>query len=732
MKKALYILAIVIAIPFLISQKPPRNGSKSYVDGQIMVKFRSDVSRAEKDYNLQVLLHNFRGIDMKMEEKLSDRFDIVLMDFTPGRLSDEEVLQQVKASPGVEMAQFNHYIESRDLIPSDQYFDLQWNMHNTGQTGGTADADIDGPEGWGLGTNGVTATGDTIVIAIVDDGFDLTHEDLKFWKNWQDIPGNNIDDDGNGYIDDYDGWNAWTNSPNIVEKDHGTHVTGIACAQGDNDKGVTGVSLHVKALPVVGSATVESIVVIAYTYVYEMRHLYNETNGAKGAFIVATNSSFGVNNGLPEDYPIWGAMYDSMGTVGILSAAATANANWDIDEVSDIPTAFPSDWLISVTNTDPEDHLNPSAAYGDTTIDLGAPGTSIYSTRMDGQYGYKTGCSMASPHVAGAVGYLFGIADEAFMQAYHDNPAVMALNIKQAILQGVDTLPSLTGKTVSNGRLNIYKAAQILPFVGFRANIVASAYSVCSGESVELSAQVFGGGSGSHTFSWSSDPTGFSSTDSVVTVSPVVTTTYTVEVTDQTGMTTGDASEITIKPLPGKPVISNGPATVDNFTTTTSGYTCSAVSDADSYQWSVSPAEAGTVGGTGTEGSILWANDFTGTATITVAGVNGCGEGEFSEAFTTVVYSSQGIDENAANQVFRIWPNPTRAILNFEFLILNAGKDHLIDIFNAEGKQIRTYQLPKDQSGLIINLDSFEKGSYFLMLKEGNNVIGTKRFIKID
>lgn len=731
MKKAIYILAIVIAIPFLISQKPPGNGSKNYVAGQIMVKFRSDVARSEQDNNLHQLLNNFRKIDLRVEENLSNRFNIMLMDFTPGRLSDEEVLSQVKSSPGVEMAQFNHFIESRDLIPSDQYFNLQWNMHNTGQTGGTPDADIDGPEAWGLGTNGVTATGDTIVIAIVDDGFDLTHEDLKFWKNWQDIPGNGIDDDGNGYIDDYDGWNAWSNSPNIVEKDHGTHVTGIACAQGNNDKGVTGVSMHVKALPVVGSATVESIVVIAYTYVYEMRHLYNETNGAKGAFIVATNSSFGVNMGLPEDYPIWGAMYDSMGTVGILSAAATANANWDIDQVSDIPTAFPSNWLISVTNTDPEDNLNPSAGYGDTTIDLGAPGTSIYSTRMDGQYGYKTGTSMASPHVAGAIGYLFGIADESFMEAYHNDPAGIALSIKQAILLGVDTLTSLTGKTVSNGRLNIYKAAQFLPSVALHANIIPSADSVCPGGSVELTAQAFGG-TGSRSFSWSSNPPGFSSSDSVVIVSPAVTTTYILEVTDQAGITTMDSVEIGLKPLPDKPAVTDGPASVDNFTTTLSTYNCSTVTNALTYQWKVDPPAAGTASGTTTEGKILWANDFTGTATITVSGVDDCGAGVPSDAFTTQVYTSQGIDENANAVAFRIWPNPTSSGLSFEVSGLSSGKEYIIDILNATGMKVQSVILSDGQTNLYLNLDSYKKGTYFLMLKEGDKVMGTKRFIKIN
>jgi subtilisin family serine protease len=458
MKKLSTLIAIILLIPILISQKPPRNGDKPYVDGQIMIKLRSDLPQNQQQM-LRNVLADFQSVGLGLEEKLSDRLNIFLLDYNPALVDDQRLLQDIKDHPYVELAQFNHYIQQRALIPDDNFFGLQWNMNNTGQTGGTNDADIDAPEAWDLGNSGVTATGDTIIIAIVDDGFDINHEDISYWKNYLDIPGNGMDDDSNGYVDDYDGWNSWTNTGEIIEKDHGTHVTGIAAAQGNNGMGVTGVNMHVKVMPVVGSATVESIVVAGYAYVLEMRSLYNETGGEKGAFIVSTNASFGVNNGQPEDYPIWGAMYDSLGMRGILSAAATANANWNVDEVGDIPTAFPSNFLITVTNTDNNDVKSSFAAYGPTTIDLGAPGTQIYSTRQANGYGYKTGTSMASPHAAGAIAYMFSVANEEFMTAYHNDPAGMALVIKQYILAGTDPLPSLEGITVTGGRLNIYQAA---------------------------------------------------------------------------------------------------------------------------------------------------------------------------------------------------------------------------------------------------------------------------------
>jgi subtilisin family serine protease len=468
MKKFIPLIALILVLPFFISQKPPRNGDKPYVEGQIMVKLYSDLPYSQGQM-LNEVLQDFQPEGLGMIQKLSDRLDIFLLSYDPSLVDDARILAEIKTHPFVELAQFNHFIEQRALYPNDADFPLQWNMHNTGQNSGEPDADIDGPEAWELGNSGVTATGDSIVIAIVDDGFDLDHEDIRFWKNYQEIPNNGIDDDDNGYIDDFHGWNSWNNSGTLVEKDHGTHVSGIAAAKGNNGTGVAGVNWNMKVLPVVGSATVESIVVAGYAYLLEMRASYNETNGQKGAFIVSNNCSFGVNNGFPEDFPIWGAMYDSLGMLGVLSAGATANANWDVDEVGDIPTAFTSEFLITVTNTDKYDEKSQYAGYGHNSIDLGAPGTQVWSTRLGNEYGYKTGTSMSAPHVAGAIAYMFSIANEEFMTAYHYDPAGMSLLLKQYILDGTDPLSSLQGITVTGGRLNIFNAAYLMqnPAISF-------------------------------------------------------------------------------------------------------------------------------------------------------------------------------------------------------------------------------------------------------------------------
>ena len=425
---------------------------KNYTEGELIVMFKpaSDVGS---------FLSNYSDIDLRVKEVLVKDMNIYLLSYNVSRSQPVDALISVMRNNSVAIAQFNHNVIER-VIPNDTRFAEQWDKNNTGQTGGTPDADIDGPEAWENSTGGLTVTGDTIVVAIVDGGQQLDHQDLETWKNYAEIPANGIDDDNNGYVDDVNGWNASSNNGTIPANSHGTHCAGIAGAKGNNSQGVAGVNWKVKTMPVVGSSGTESIVIKAYGYVLKQRKIYNNTNGAQGAFVVSTNSSFGVDNGQPANFPLWCAFYDSLGAAGILSAGAGPNNNVNIDIVGDIPTACPSNFMIAVTNTTNTDAKNSGAGYGPINMDLGAPGTSILSTTPGNSYGLSTGTSMATPQVAGAIGLIHAGASSVFINLVKNDPDSAALLFKQYILSSVDTIPSLTGITVSNGRLNVNKMLQ--------------------------------------------------------------------------------------------------------------------------------------------------------------------------------------------------------------------------------------------------------------------------------
>ncbi|MBL8016300.1 MAG: S8 family peptidase [Ignavibacteria bacterium] len=448
-------LVLLLVFSICFSQSAYSAGD-DHVPGEIIVMLKHGEPTSR-------LTNSLKFVGLKVKEPIVEFMNIWLCEFDNARADEQQVLNAVRSNNSVAIAQFNHYITQRSpVMPNDASFGQQWALNNTGQSGGTVDADIDAPEAWGLSTSGLTAAGDTIVVAIVDGGFYFNHTDLKFWKNWYEIPSNGIDDDNNGYVDDVNGWNAVSNNGTIGTDTHGSHCSGIAGARGNNSIVVSGVNWNVQIMGVQGSTSSEAVALRAYGYCLKQRRVYDQTNGSKGAFVVVTSSSFGVDYGQPANYPLWCAFYDSLGNAGILSAGATANLNINIDVQGDIPTGCPSNWLITVTNTTNTDAKNSGAAYGLTTIDLGAPGTSVYSTTTASNYGNMTGTSMATPHVAGAVGFMFSVAPLSWIQAYKLNPGAYALQVKQKIMLGVDPKPSLQNITVSGGRLNLYNSAVLM------------------------------------------------------------------------------------------------------------------------------------------------------------------------------------------------------------------------------------------------------------------------------
>jgi subtilisin family serine protease len=312
------------------------------------------------------------------------------------------------------------------------------------------------PKAWDITTGGVTAAGDTIVVALIDDGFDWDHQDLaaNVWINHLEIAGDGIDNDLNGYIDDRRGYNVSTDDDSHAQLTHGTSVAGIVGAKGNNGIGVTGVNWDVR-LMLVSGADFESEVIEAYQYVLDQRILYEQTDRAKGAFVVVANLSGGINNEFAADHPLWCEMYDKLGEKGVLSVAAAPNNDISVDVSGDMPTTCTSPYLITVTNVDLTDVIVGNAGFGAVSIDIGAPGHGTVTTIANNQYKEFQGTSASAPHVAGAVALMYSTPCAEFLYDLNSDPSTTASRVRNIILGTGKDNNSLNEITFTGKRLQV-------------------------------------------------------------------------------------------------------------------------------------------------------------------------------------------------------------------------------------------------------------------------------------
>ncbi len=491
MKKVIRVIAFILCVSIGLSITPSVYGQnkpvykEKYRAGELLV-------RAQKSALSNVLSEIDPSGAIEISQDVSAPLNIWLIKFDPDQFNEYVLLEKLQLDNRIETAQLNHLVTLRGTLPNDTDINDQWQYVNTGSNGGVVDADIDMDDAWDITTGGLTALGDTIVVCAIDDGIDLNHTDFEdnLWVNHGEIPNNNIDDDNNGYIDDYQGWNISSLDDDIAGGSHGTPVAGIMGAKGDNNRGVSGISWNVKVMVVKNDFdTDEADVIAAYTYPLVMRRMYNASSGAEGAFVVTTNASWGIDQGQPSSSPLWCAFYDTLGAAGILNCGATANWNYNIDVDGDLPTACPSDYLIAVTNMDRTDTKVQFAGYGLTTIDLGAFGDDTYTTDLGNSYGGFGGTSGATPHVAGTVGLLYSLNCPDFASLAQSNPGGAALMVKESILNGVDLNSSLSNITVTGGRLNVYNSLQFL-LAACDSTVCTTPFAVSSSDVTETTAKL--------------------------------------------------------------------------------------------------------------------------------------------------------------------------------------------------------------------------------------------------
>lgn len=416
------------------------NNGRAHASGELLVKYRDGASATDRQALNEGLgaqkLETVRAGDSKKGELALLRL--------PSGLDMAAAVRAIGSDPAVEYAEPN-WTYQHQATSDDTYYTngSLWGMYGDGSTPANQYGS-QAAESW---AGGHTSCGN-VIVGVIDEGIYYQHEDLaaNIWTNPYDAA-DGVDNDGNGYIDDVRGWDFDGNSNDInsggASDDHGTHVSGTIAGVGGNAKGVAGVCwsgiklISGRFLGRRGGTTSNAIKAIDY---------FNDLKTRHGLNIVATNNSWG-GGGFSQ------ALQDAIeraNSAGILFVAAAGNDAYDNDATASYPSNYPNANIIAVASITNTGALSSFSQWGQTTVDLGAPGSGIWSTipkssrgSLTSSYSSYSGTSMATPHVTGAAALYAST-----------RPGATAADIKAAILANTVPTSSLQNKTVTGGRLN--------------------------------------------------------------------------------------------------------------------------------------------------------------------------------------------------------------------------------------------------------------------------------------
>ncbi|MFQ3259633.1 MAG: serine protease [Gammaproteobacteria bacterium] len=439
MKTKLSIITLAL-LPCLAAAKVPDVGVKQSVTASsdsIIVKYKSNATKEMRKQARSLVKAKITDLN---KDELDDSYTSLLSGrlakFKVSGMSTKDAIALLKSHQAIEYVEPDYQV-SIARTPDDPRFDELWGLNNDGQTGGTADADIDAVEAWDISTGSRD-----VVVGVIDTGIDYSHSDLasNMWVNSSEIPGDGIDNDGNGFIDDVHGINAITDSGDPMDDEgHGTHVSGTIGASGGNGIGVVGVNHEVslvgcKFLDAAGNgSTSDAIKCIDY-----MVSLKNS-----GVNLRVLNNSWG-GGGYSQ------ALADAIASseaADLLFVAAAGNDTIDNDVNPHYPSNYENASVLSVASTDQTDGISWFSHYGLTSVDMGAPGSAILSTTPGESYASYSGTSMATPHVAGAAALVLSI-----------NPELSTQELKDLLMNSGDANAALQGVTVAGTRLNVNQA----------------------------------------------------------------------------------------------------------------------------------------------------------------------------------------------------------------------------------------------------------------------------------
>ncbi len=418
-------------------------GAPQFVPGEVLVKFRDGVTAQRR--GAAIAAANAAVAERIVTAAMRGRGDGEGISLVRGAAGTPALIATLRANPDVEYAEPN-WIYQHSATSNDLYYTngSLWGMYGAG----TSPANQFGSGAGTAWANNKQNCGD-VYVGIIDEGYMHTHEDLA--ANAGTNPGegttpDGIDNDGNGLVDDIHGWDFANNDRTVFDgaSDDGTHVAGTIGGVGGNGRGVAGVCWSVKLMNAKflgsrGGTTANAIKSVDYFTDLKNRH---------GLNLVATSNSWG-GGGFSQ------ALQDAIGRAnqaGILFIAAAGNSTYDCDtSTACYPAEYPNDNIIAVASITSTGAISSFSNYGATTIDIGAPGSAIWSTvpksskgEVVSAYASYSGTSMATPHVSGAA---------ALYKA--QNPSATAAQVKNAILNSATPTASLSGKVATGGRLNV-------------------------------------------------------------------------------------------------------------------------------------------------------------------------------------------------------------------------------------------------------------------------------------
>lgn len=431
------------------------NKNADFVPGELLVRFRFGTEFARNKSRASVHISGDAGRSVPVELNHFGGSQLV-EGLMLARVASEETfaaLKALRARADVIYAEPN-FIRRVDAVPNDTRYSDLFGLKNSSTVAGGTSAET----AWD------TSTGSqNVVVGVVDSGIDIGHIDLKdnIFVNTGEVPGNNVDDDGNGFIDDVNGWDFFNNDRTVFDSAdddaHGTHVAGTIGARGNNSIGVVGVNWNVQIMPLkaIGpSGTNDAKLMAAFNYAKMMKQ--------RGVNLRVLNNSYG---GQQFSQSLLEAVRQ-LNDAGILFIASAGNETLNNDSVPHFPSSFDSPNVIAVAaSTLSNSVATPFSNFGGKSVHLLAPGANILSTtprgytggglvtaytEADGStYSNFNGTSMAAPHVSGAAALACAV-----------NSGISLQKLRASILSGVDVNSSFFGVVTTRGRLNVNQTIQ--------------------------------------------------------------------------------------------------------------------------------------------------------------------------------------------------------------------------------------------------------------------------------